>query len=149
MDYSQYEPPIIWDKDSSEGFIEYSEVHAKRQSDAEVAYMTRRDQGRKRMVEVRCPGKKSHCLAWVELTPDPVIVYWVKSGSVGADLKRVRAETGIQEIGYVQRQYFDFLNAGDDLDLEAKCDCGGVRTLDRAEIQDALSKGKKTVIARQ
>jgi len=147
MDYSQYEPTTIWDADSGDGFIDYSEVHARRRRDAEAAFMAAHNEGKMRIVEVRCVGK-GHCLGWVELTPDPVIVYWVKTGSVSADLKRVRNESGNQGIDFVQRQYFDFLNAGDDLDLEAKCDCGGVRTLDRAKIQDALSKGKKTVISR-
>ncbi len=146
MDYSQYNPPIVWDTETGVGSSSYGEVHARRHRDAEAAFMATHHQGKKRIVGVHCAGKKGHCLAWVELTPEPVIVYWVKAGSVSAELKRVRVELGNPGIDVEQKQYFDFLNAGDDLDLEAKCDCGGVRTLDRAKIQDAISKGKKRIV---
>ena len=139
MDYSQYEPPII------DGIINYGEMHAKRKQDAMKAWS---DSGRaeegKKVLTIRC--RKSHELAWVDNCPQRVIKCF-QSKKIDASLRNLRGETGNHGIEYVPQTYFDFLDAGDDLDLEVMCHCGGMKTLDRELIRTAISAERKTLIA--
>jgi len=137
MDYSQYEPPVI------DGMIDYGETHAQRRMDAMNAFIKTHTPDKKKVVEIRC--QKRHRLAWVELTPEPVIMCW-HQGKVDSAMKDLRSESGNKGINYDQKPYADFLNAGDDLDLEVQCNCGGVKVLDRQQIREAMAQGIRTLI---
>jgi len=143
MDYSQYEPTTIWDADSGDGFIDYSEVHARRKHDAMEAFTKTHAAGKRRIIEIRC--SKRHRLAWVELTPEPVILCW-QDQKVDAALKDLRDESSNDGIEYVQQCYADFLHAGDDLDLEVKCSCGGMKIIDRNQVRSDIAEGKRQLV---
>jgi hypothetical protein len=143
MDYSQYEPTTIWDEDSGDGFIDYSEVHARRKYDAMEAFTKTHTAGKRKIIQMRCT--KGCRLAWVELTPEPVIMCW-QDDKKDAELIRIRKESNIAGIEYDPKYFADFLCAGDDLDLEVKCKCGGTKVLDREAIRVAIQNGKSTLI---
>jgi len=139
MDYSQYEPPIVDD------CIDYGEMHAKRHEDS---FKLHRAENRK-VTRVIC--KDRHLLALIELAfyenePVPIIIYWNKN-RVDASLLALRKSLGNDGVEYAVQTLSDFLDAGDDLDLEAKCKCGGARVLNRIEMQLAYTMGIPSLIA--
>jgi hypothetical protein len=132
MDYTQYEPPIV------DGIINYGEMHAKRRADSIGVH---RAENRK-VTQVYC--KDRHLLAIIELAvyenePVPIIIYWNKN-QVDASLLAVRKSLANDDVEYITQTLSDFLYAGDDLDLEAKCKCGGSRILDRLELKFAFER---------
>lgn len=139
MDYSQYEPPIV------DNCIDYGEMHAKRRQDS---FRLHRAENRK-VTKVRC--QDGHLLAVIELAvhenePVPIIIYWNKN-RVDASLLAVRKSLGNDGVEYDDQILSDFLDAGDDLDLEAKCRCGGARVLNRTEMQLAYTMRLKYLTA--
>lgn len=138
MDYSQYEPPIV------DGIINYGEMHAQRRQDAQTSFNNSHVPESRKVLTIRCA--KGHRLAWVEYTPEPVIVCW-QANKVDSALQDSRRENNNKGIEYIARPYFDYLNAGDDLDLEVMCNCGGAKILNREQVRGHIANGKKDVIA--
>lgn len=137
MDYSQYEPPIV------DGIINYGEMHAKRKQDAMKAFTSSHVPESEKVLTILC--RKGHRLAWVEYTPEPVVVCF-RSNKVDSALQDLRRETDNKGIEYIAQPYFDYLNAGNDLDLEVMCYCGGTKVLSRQQLQGAIARGKRSII---
>jgi hypothetical protein len=138
MDYSQYQPPII------DGILNYGEMHAKRRLDASHDYFMTHTLESRKILTVLCTQR--HPIAWVEDSSPHVIFCW-QSGKADISLKNLRQESDLNGLEYSPREYCDFIDAGDDLDLEVQCKCGGMKTLDRNKIREALaSKSKRLIV---